>query len=71
MKPEVIAKSSNFVKYANGNLASQQFVDESVKSNTSIYPDADTMGRLFVKTSYDSKTQRVVTRIWTKIVTGK
>ena len=71
MKPEVIAKSSNFVKYANGNLASQQFVDDSVKKNPSVYPDAETMKRLFVKTSYDNKTQRIVTREWTKIITGK
>jgi putrescine transport system substrate-binding protein len=71
MKPEVIAKASNFVSYANGNLASQQFLDETIKSNTSVYPDAETMKRLFVKTSYDAKTQRVVTRLWTKVVTGK
>ncbi|MEQ1715568.1 MAG: polyamine ABC transporter substrate-binding protein [Hyphomicrobium sp.] len=71
MKPEVIAKASNFVKYANGNLASQQFLEEEVKVNKSIYPDEDTMKRLFVKTSYDAKTQRVVTRLWTKVITGK
>ena len=71
MKPEVIAKSSNFVQYANGNLASQQFLDEAIKTNASIYPDADTMKRLFVKTAYDPKTQRTVTRLWTKVVTGK
>ena len=71
MKPEVIAKASNFVKYANGNLASQQFVEDEVKKNTSIYPDEETMKRLFVKTAYDAKTQRTVTRLWTKVVTGK
>jgi putrescine transport system substrate-binding protein len=71
MKPEVIAKSSNFVQYANGNLASQKFLDEAVKSNPSVYPSEETMKRLFVKTSYDPKTQRFVTRAWTKIVTGK
>lgn len=71
MKAEVIAKASNFVSYANGNLASQQFLDEAVKSNKSVYPDDDTMKRLFVKTSYDAKTQRIVTRAWTKMVTGK
>lgn len=71
MKPEVIAKASNEVQYANGNLASQEFVDEEVKGNKSIYPDEDTLKRLFVKTAYDAKTQRVVTRLWTKVVTGK
>ena len=71
MKPEVIAKASNYSNYANGNLASQQFLDEGVKDDPSIYPDADTLKRLFVKTPYDAKTQRTITRAWTKIVTGQ
>ncbi len=71
LKPEVIAKASNFVQYANGNLASQQFLDESVKSNPNVYPDEAMLKKLFVKTSYDAKTQRTVTRLWTKVVTGK
>ncbi|MEZ5899043.1 MAG: polyamine ABC transporter substrate-binding protein [Hyphomicrobiaceae bacterium] len=71
MKPEVIAKSSNFVQYANGNLASQKFLDDEVKDNPNVYPDEETMKRLFVKTAYDAKTQRVVTRLWTKVVTGQ
>ena len=71
MKPEVIAKASNYSNYANGNLASQQFLDEGVKGDPSIYPDADTMKRLFVKTAYDAKSQRNITRAWTKIVTGQ
>ncbi|HVZ03751.1 polyamine ABC transporter substrate-binding protein [Hyphomicrobium sp.] len=71
MKPEVIAKASNYVSYANGNLASQKMLDDTIKSDKSIYPDADTMKRLFVKTAYDPKTQRVVTRTWTKVITGQ
>jgi putrescine transport system substrate-binding protein len=71
MRPEVIAKSSNFVQYANGNLASQEFVSDEVKKNPRVYPDADTLKKLFVKTAYDAKTQRGVTRSWTKITTGK
>lgn len=38
MKPEVIAKSSNYVQTANGNLASQKFLDEAVLKNPSVYP---------------------------------
>ncbi|MBR2535351.1 MAG: polyamine ABC transporter substrate-binding protein [Hyphomicrobium sp.] len=71
MKPEVIAKASNYVSYANGNKASQEFLDETIKNNPSIYPSEETMKRLFVKTSYDAKTQRTVTRLWTKVITGK
>lgn len=71
LKPEVIAKASNYVNYANGNLASQQFINKDVIEDTSIFPDEATLKRLFVKKSYDAKTQRAVTRIWTKVVTGQ
>lgn len=71
LEPEVIAKASNYVNYANGNIASLEFIDEEVKSDSSIFPDDDTMKRLFVKDPYDAKTQRIVTRVWTKVVTGK
>lgn len=71
LKPEVIAKASNYVNYANGNLASQEFIDPEIKGDTSIFPDEDTLKRLFVKKSYDAKTQRVVTRVWTKVTTGQ
>ena len=71
MKPEVIAKASNYLSYASGNLAAQPLLDEAVKDDKSIYPDAATMDRLYVKTPYDSKSQRIVTRAWTKVVTGQ
>ena len=71
MRPEVIAKASNFTNYANGNLASQKFVTEELLKNSSVYPDEATLKNLFVKRPYDNKTQRVVTRSWTKIVSGK
>lgn len=71
MKPEVIAKASNYLSYASGNLAAQPLLDESVKDNKSIYPDAETMSHLYVKTPYDAKSQRAITRAWTRIVTGQ
>lgn len=71
MRPEVIAKSSNYVFYANGNKASQQFLDKAVLDDPAVYPDAATMDKLFVNTALDPKTQRLFTRTWTKIVTGQ
>ncbi|PYE90356.1 polyamine ABC transporter substrate-binding protein [Phyllobacterium leguminum] len=71
MRPEVIAKASNFVFYANGNKASQPLLDKGIIDNPEIYPDAATMEKLFVPLPYDTKTQRLATRAWTKIVTGQ
>ena len=71
MKPEVIAKASNYVYYANGNKASQEFIEKDILEDPAIYPDAATLEKLFTVSPYDPKTQRLVTRAWTKIVTGQ
>jgi putrescine transport system substrate-binding protein len=71
MKPEVAAKASNYIFYANGNKASQQFIDKEILDDPAIYPDEATLQKLFTVSPYDPKTQRTVTRIWTKIVTGQ
>ena len=71
MKPEVIAKASNYVYYANGNKASQQFINKDILDDPAVYPDQDTMKKLFTVGALDPKTQRNVTRMWTKVVTGQ
>jgi putrescine transport system substrate-binding protein len=71
MRPEVIAKSSNFVFYANGNKASQEFVDKAILEDSAIYPPESTMEKLYVLKALDAKTQRLYTRSWTKVITGQ
>ncbi|MEI3850321.1 MULTISPECIES: polyamine ABC transporter substrate-binding protein [Ensifer] len=71
MKPEVVAKASNYVFYANGNKASQQFLDKAVLEDTAIYPSEEVMQKLFTVTPFEAKEQRVLTRLWTKVVTGQ
>lgn len=70
LRPEVAARNSNFVSYANGNLASQKQVDPAILNDTSVYPDAATMGRLYVVKARDARAQRLINRIWTRIKTG-
>jgi putrescine transport system substrate-binding protein len=71
MKPEVIAKSSNYVYYANGNKASQAFVDKEVLDDPNIYPTEDVLAKLYTTSPLDSKSQRLLTRMWTTVVTGQ
>ena len=70
MDAQNMADASNYVYYANGNLASQEFVDPEALEDTSVYPDAATLEKLFTTTPYPAKVQRVVTRLWTKIKSG-
>jgi putrescine transport system substrate-binding protein len=71
MRPEVIAKASNFVFYANGNKASQPLLDKAVLEDTAIYPPEETMNKLYGLAALDAKTQKLYTRLWTKVMTGQ
>ncbi|OIP84612.1 MAG: spermidine/putrescine ABC transporter substrate-binding protein PotF [Rhodobacterales bacterium CG2_30_65_12] len=70
MDAQNMAAASNYVYYANGNLASQAFLEEDVIGDPAIYPDAATLDNLFTTTPFDAKIQRVVTRLWTTIKSG-
>jgi putrescine transport system substrate-binding protein len=71
MRPEIAAANSNFVYYANGNLASQDLLNEDVIADEAIYPSQETLDRLFTSTTYDPRSQRVLTRLWTSIKAGQ
>src|SRR6476659_1477174 len=70
-RPEVAAKNSDFLSYANGNLASQKLISPKIFNDRTIYPDEATMKRLFVITARDPKTQRTINRLWTRVKTGR
>jgi putrescine transport system substrate-binding protein len=67
----VAAKNSNFVSYANGNLASQKFINKDVLEDRTIYPDEATMARLYTMRAHDAATTRLMNRLWTRIKTGR
>jgi putrescine transport system substrate-binding protein len=70
-RPEIAAKNSDFLSYANGNLASQRLIDPKILSDKNIYPDEATLSKLFVITARDPATQRIINRLWTKVKTGR
>jgi len=70
-QPEVAAKNSNFVAYANGNLASQKFINKDVLEDRTIYPDEATMAQLYTMRAHDAATTRLMNRLWTRIKTGR
>ena len=70
-RPEVAAKNSNFLSYANGNLASRKFIDPKILGDRNIYPDQATLAKLFVITARDPATQRIINRLWTRVKTGR
>src|SRR6476620_1171000 len=70
-RPEVAARNSDFLSYANVNLASQKLVDPKILNDRNIYPDEATQKKLFVINARDPATQRIINRLWTRVKTGK
>jgi putrescine transport system substrate-binding protein len=70
-RPEVAAKNSNFLSYANGNLASQKLIDRKVLDDRNIYPDEATIAKLFEVAARDPATERILNRLWTRVKTGR
>ncbi|MEX2036380.1 MAG: extracellular solute-binding protein, partial [Xanthobacteraceae bacterium] len=70
LRPDVAAKNTDFLGYANGNIASQKLVSKAVLEDRMVYPDAATMAILYTITARDQRTQRLLNRLWTKIKTG-
>jgi putrescine transport system substrate-binding protein len=71
MRPEVAAANTNFVSYASGNLPARKLVDRAILENPGVYPDEATFKRLFTNTAYDERSQRILTRLWTRVKTGR
>jgi putrescine transport system substrate-binding protein len=71
LDPKVAAKNSDVIAYANGNLASQKYIDKKVLDDPAVYPDAATMAKLYIVTAREPRAQRLINRIWTKIKTGQ
>ena len=71
LKPEVIAEVSNYTNYANGNQAATELVDESVRNDPGVYPPPEIMATLAPDLTDTADTTRIMTRMWTRFMTGK
>ena len=71
MEPAVIAGVSNYVAYANGNAASFQLVDESVRTDPSVYPPEEVKQKLHAHLAESQEFSRELNRAWTTVRTGQ
>jgi putrescine transport system substrate-binding protein len=71
LRPEVIAKASNYTHYANANAASTKLLDPEVRDDPNVYVGPELAKRLFVTTTKDQALLREVNRQWTRVLTGR
>jgi putrescine transport system substrate-binding protein len=70
IRPDIAAKNTNYVSYANGDIPSDM-IDKSIMDDRTVYPDSATMAKLYTIIAHDQKTQRLINRLWTRIKTGQ
>lgn len=70
LRPEVIARATNFTGYANANRSATALVDPGITSDPAIYPDAETQRRLHASKILSPKLERRRSRTWIKIKSG-
>jgi len=70
-RPEVAAKNSNFINYANSNAASWPLINPVVKNDPGIFPTPDVMPKLVPDLPETAEFTRTLTRTWTRFRTGK
>ena len=71
LRPDVAARNTSVTNFANGILASKPFVEKEVLDNRAIYPSEEIMKRLYTVSANDLATQKIITREWTRIKTGR
>lgn len=70
LRPEVIAACTNFIGYANANKAATPFVDAAIAADPAVYPDAETLSRMFTPAPQTEEQDRDITRAWAEIKAG-
>jgi putrescine transport system substrate-binding protein len=70
LRPEVIAPCTDYTGYANANLAATPLVDPAIAADPAIYPDAETLARMFTTTPQSEDQDREINRAWATIKAG-
>jgi putrescine transport system substrate-binding protein len=70
LKPEVIAKCTDATGYANANKAANPLIKPEILANPAVYPNAETMKRLWIPKPLSDEQERAMMRTWTAIKAG-
>jgi putrescine transport system substrate-binding protein len=71
LRPDIAARNSNLIKYANAVSPAIQPLDPAVANDPGIYPLPGVRARLVPERARDAAYQRLLTRMWTRFKTGR
>lgn len=70
LRPAVMARITAKVQYPNAVPASLKLIDKAVMADADIFPAPETIRRLYTISPNDQATQRLFSRIWTRVKGG-
>jgi putrescine transport system substrate-binding protein len=71
LRPEIAARNSNLIKYANAVKPDIQPLDPAVRNDPGVYPPSQVRARLKPERARPADFQRLLTRMWTRFKTGQ
>jgi putrescine transport system substrate-binding protein len=71
LRPDIAARNSNLIKYANAVIPSIQPLDPAVVNDPGVYPPPAVRARLVPERARPAGYQRLLTRMWTRFKTGR
>lgn len=61
------AELSNMIGSGNANAAAMEYIDEAVKNNPAVFPDAERQRRLEMLKDLPRRERRLMNRLWTEV----
>jgi putrescine transport system substrate-binding protein len=71
LRPEVAAANANSLGHATANAHALGAINPALLADESLYPDAQTMKRLFTSPGFDERLRPAIVRLWARFKTGK
>jgi putrescine transport system substrate-binding protein len=70
MRPEIAARNTNLVKFANGDTPTDA-INAGVRNDPGVYPPPEVLAKLHPEPMRTPQYTRLLTRTWTRFKTGK
>jgi putrescine transport system substrate-binding protein len=71
LDPQVMANNSNFISYPNAVPKAKLLMDKSITEDPTVYPPPEVEAKLFTFAIIPPEVDKLYTRIWTELKTGK
>ncbi|GAB2189999.1 spermidine/putrescine ABC transporter substrate-binding protein PotF [Sessilibacter sp. MAH1] len=68
LRPEIAAKNTNYIWYANAVTNSLQYVDDEIKNDPTIYPTPDIQAKLFQSGRRSIRIRRTIEQSWGNVI---